>query len=66
MPRLFMTYSEVEQALMDCGLRQREARQHLRLGQEQLPPHPHGMHTQRRWLRRVVVVYCESLQQPAP
>jgi len=61
MPRLFMTYAEVVEALMAAGLRRREARARLVLGQEQVTPHGHTMHTQRRWLRTVVVRYCEEL-----
>lgn len=61
MTRLFMTYAEVVEALMAAGLRRREARARLVLGQEQVKPHGHTMHTQRRWLRTVVVRYCEEL-----
>lgn len=61
MPRLFMTYAEVITELMQAGLRQREARQRLLEGQEVIRPHPHQMHSQRRWLRSVVVTYCQGL-----
>jgi hypothetical protein len=56
-----MTYAEVVEALMAAGLRRREARARLVHGQEQVTPHQHTMHTQRRWLRTVVVRYCEEL-----
>lgn len=61
MPRFFMTYDDVMTELMLAGLRQREARRCLVKGKEMIPPHPHQMHTQRRWLRAVVVTYCEGL-----
>lgn len=61
MARLLMTYAEVLTALQDAGLRYREARLSLRAGRECVAPHTHGLHSQRRWLRRTVESYCETL-----
>lgn len=58
-----MSYSEVEQALQACGLRRREARARLVLGQEDLRPHDHGLHSHRRWTRVSVERYCQQLTQ---
>ena len=63
MPRFFMTYDDVMTELMLAGLRQREARRCLVKGKEMIPPHPHDMHSHRRWLPSVVVTYCEGLKQ---
>ena len=60
---LLLSYAEVESALMATGLRQREARAHLTLGSEWLKPHPHQLHTQRRWLRPAVEAYCRALEK---
>ena len=65
MNRLFMTYREVATALMSVGMRDIETRRALRCGQEAIPPHPHGMHSQRRWLRGAVESYCETLKMGA-
>lgn len=58
MDRLFMTYSEVKLALMAAGMRDRQARTSLMVGREVITPHPHGLHSQRLWLRTVVVAHC--------
>lgn len=65
MPRMFMTYIEVERALMDCGLRRKQARDRLIRGKECVAPHPHQMHSQRRWLRGAVELYCAAQRELA-
>ena len=62
MPKLLMLYSELKQALMDCGLTDREARRALKTGREVIPPHPHDWHSQRRWLGGDVQRYCQELK----
>lgn len=61
MPKLHMTRSDVRQALMDCGFTDSEARKALVCGSEIIPPHPHTMHTKRRWLCGTVRKFCENL-----
>ena len=63
MTRLFLSYRDVENALLRVGLRPIEARNALVKGRECIPPHPHGMHSQRRWLSAHVERYCAELKQ---
>lgn len=59
--RLLMTYSEVRRAMMDAGIRDRQARLYLQQG---IPaPHPHQLHSRRLWLRQTVENFCQKASQ---
>lgn len=61
--KLLITYAEVENLLMQGGLRKREARRVLACNA--VPPVPHGLHSRRRWSRQVVLDFVEKLQHDA-
>lgn len=65
MTRLLLSYNDVMNALMNAGLRYTEARRALQTGAERIPPHPHKMHSQRRWLSTRVEAFCAELKTGA-
>ena len=60
--KLLLSYSQVFEELTACGLRYREAESVL-ARRDLLPPHPHGLHSHRRWLRQTVIDFCAEVQK---
>jgi hypothetical protein len=57
----FLRYAEVIDLLQtQAGLRTREARQCVKSAQ--IPPHPHGLHSRRLWLKQQVLDFCAALR----
>ncbi len=61
--KLLITYTEVQDLLMQGGLRKREARRLL--AENAVPPVDHGLHSRRRWARQVVLDFVNRLQHDA-